>query len=508
MPEAFNLRRMLEEITDDEKVSTSRRTKVSQADIQKLLAEKMGEGQGSRLESDLNRTPGTSPSMPVEESSGGEGKSRHPVQGGRHQSDASEGLGPAPAEDIPPGQAGTEKGGIPNQCGGRPILRISDGVLPARIILKYRIIPLRLGERVLELAMENPDDLAVIYDVEILTGRRVEPVKVRREVLERSLRLFSVDRMVAGFEPTAAREQSDAGLLPTLLELLVVSEGSDLLITQGSAPWIKTTVHMESTGLPAVTALDCVRCAKSLMTEERWERFLSEGVVTFSHQSPVHGRFRVQVFKERGAPSLVIRRIPNPMPTIEELGLPSWVDELALSSSGFVIISGPAGHGKTTTLHAMVHRMNTHRACHIVTLEDPVEVLHRSLKSQIIQREIDNDVGSRREGIRQAMRQGAHVIVVGELNSSGVFLQALAAAESGRLVLATFEASASSNALHQLIHAVPSPLHPHVLSMMESTSVVIVAQKLVSSGLGSGVRADCRKLESASELDELRKSLG
>jgi twitching motility protein PilT len=508
MPEAFNLRRMLAEIAEDEKVSTSKRTKVSQADIKKLLMEKRGDREETPAGNESGFSPDPPPSVPVPDEL--EGTDNTIQQDQLAGINATSSAPPDPlSRDTPPrSPAEISRDDLSSPGCGRPILHMSDGVLPARIILKYRVIPLRVGERVLELAMENPEDLAAIYDVEILTGRRVEPVKVRREVLDRSLRLFSVDRMVAGFAPASAGEPRENGLLSTLLDMLVVSEGSDLLITQGASPWIKTPGHMESTGLPAVTALDCVRCAKSLMTEEHWEHFLAEGIATFSHQDPVHGRFRVQVFRERGAPSLVIRRVHDPIPTIGELGLPSWVAELALSSSGFIIVGGAAGHGKTTTIHAMVNHINQQKVSRIITLEDPVEVLHRPANSQIIQREIGRDVGSQREGIRQAMKQGAHVIVLGELTSSGAFLEALAAAESGRLVLTTFEAGCTSKVWHRLIHAVPHPLRPRALSMMESTAPIVLAQKLLSTGFGSGARPDCRKLDCASEMGELLNSPG
>lgn len=506
MPEAFNLRRMLEEIAEDEKVSTSKRTKVSQADIQKLLKDRNRERQDASPEGDRSSVSDGSSSRDAEGRAAGNDRQPYPEARRGSVGDPSGICGETSIEQHPLSQPTPHPDNLVGSGTGRPILKISDGVLPARVIRKYRVIPLYVGERVIELAMENPDDLAVIYEVEVLTGRRVEPVRVQREVMERSLRLFRVHGM-EDLRPAATDEPGTADAFRSLLEMLVISEGSDLLIAQGSSPWIKTPVHMESTGMPAVTALDCVRFAKSLMNEDRWEKFLAEGVVSFSHEDPAYGRFRVQVFRERGAPSLVVRRIPHPLPTLEELGLPSWIEELALSESGLVIVSGPSGHGKTTTLHAMVHRLNRLKTRHIVTIEDPIEIVHHPVKSQIIQREIGRDVASRREGIRQAMQQGAHVIVVGELNASGVFLQALSAAASGRLVLTTLDSGPSNRGIHQVVHTVPAPLHSSVLSMLENTKVVIVAQKLLTSGLGSGARPECHRVENTKELEELFKAL-
>lgn len=510
MPEAFNLRRMLEEIVEDEKVSTSKRTKVSQADIKKLIMEQRKDRSGSSDDAEASSTDGHAPTDAVPHD-------RHDRMETGSDPERTRSSGYHPTSSRPPlPLPGESRKGTPAERlddGGKEGAdsramhhQISDGTLPARIILKHRVIPLRVGNRVIELAMEDPRDQTTIQDVENLTGRRVEPVKVEPELLERSLQLFSVGRTEEGFDSASSWEPKAPGFLPTLLEMLVISEGSDLLITQGASPWIKTPLHMETTGLPPVTALDCVRCAKSLMNEGRWERFLAEGVVTLAYQDPVHGRFRVQVYREKGAPSLVLRHIPRRIPTPEELGLPAWAGDLSRLTNGLIVLCSPSGHGKTTTLHALVHQINQQRACHIITLEDPVEVLHEPVRSQISQREIGKDVGTQRHAIKQAVKLGAHVIAVGELTSPGALLEALGAAQSGRLVLAAFEAGGARQALDQLIHSVPRPLQSHAISMMEDVNITVVAQKLLSTGHGAGARPVCEKLQGVAGIRKPSRS--
>jgi twitching motility protein PilT len=203
---------------------------------------------------------------------------------------------------------------------------------------------------------------------------------------------------------------------------------------------------------------------------------------------------------------MVIRHIPDPLPTMEELGLPGWLEDTTKAAAGLIIITGPSGHGKTTTLHALVHGINARRATHIVTVEDPVEFVHRSMMSTVSQREIGTDVGSCREGIRQARRHGANVIVVGELRSPEAFLEALAAAQAGRLVLTTLEAAEPRQALKRLVGSVPAQWKSEAESMIGEGKILIVAQKLLQERDGAGGRLVCEKLEGGAGLHDSLES--
>jgi twitching motility protein PilT len=493
---------MLDEVLEDERVSTSKNKRVSQDDIKRLLKERQKR---------LCESCGPMASASTDSPTPPEQSENSPVSGSRERQNLIE-RGSEPAVIGMPGHlAGGilqgEGSGSGHKGDGRlsPHSRrfpIPPDVIPVRIILKYRVVPLGVGSRVIELAMENPSDGAAIHEVEILTGKRVEPFRVDPEVLNGMLESLSADRMPTGPGSTFFPRPPVSGPLSTLLDMLVISEGSDLLISQGDSPWIRTAVGMERTGLPVVEPLECVQYARSMMKEAQWERFLAEGVARFSWASPAHGRFRVQVLRERSVPSLVIHRVADPLPSMEELGLPPWLVDTTQATSGLILITGPPGHGKTTTLHALVHRINAERACRIVTLEDPIEHVHRSIMSTVCQREVGTDVGSWRNGIRQARRHGADVIVVGEMGSSGRFLEALASAQAGRLVLSTLEAAEPIQVLKRLIDSVPAPSKSAAEFMMGEGTLLIVAQKLLSTPDGAGVRLACERLEGSPGLTD------
>lgn len=495
MPQAFSLRKILAEIAEDERHSTSKRRKISQADIRRLLIEKKKglfaeEGSSedpSRHSEPFRSQPAASPLGTRELES-----TSIPV------SDASSSTLPPPD----PSGNGVGSGGPgevfhhsrPHTDAGQhdPALY---SVIPPRLLLKHRMVPLHVEDRVIHTAMENPDDREAIQAVEFLTERRVNVIPVESKWLKEQLDRLKTAGISSWFESAGSRVSEDDGLLSILLEMLVIFEGSDLLIAQGMVPRIKTSLHMEDSGLPAVSAMECVQCAQSLMNEAQWERFLKEGSVTFSWLDPVQGLFRVHATRERNAPSLVIHRIPASLPSFEELGLPPWIEETTTLSSGLVVLTGPPGSGKTTTLHAVVNEINRRRSCSIVTLEEPVEYLHAQGLSHVCQREIGRDVESCVKGIKDAMRHSADVIVVGHLSFPEVFMGVLAAARSGRLVLTTCEAPDTAAAAELMAQGVHPSMHHQELSAMGDTRFCVVAQRLLPTLSGGTVIPVCERLQ-------------
>ncbi len=507
MPEAFNLRRMLDEIVEDEKVSTSKHKKVSQEDIKRLLSERDSNRQESRESGTFHSFDPSTPAEPVDHSRVNEPQGEKPGCPPGEESAAIESFCRLAGGFLQGCGHAARHADIYSSIDDLGQFRFPVNALPCRILLKYRAIPLHVGDRVIELAMESPEDTAAIYQVETLTGKRVEPVRLDPGYLSHILDRLSAERVPAGYGPVDSRGYEEDSILSPLFEMLVNSEGSDLIITDGASPWLKTPLRMERTGFPEVTAIECVRYAKSLMNEDQWEQFLARGFARFSRENRAHGRFRVQVWRVRSVPSLVIRHIPDPIPTLDELGLPEWLKGITEAASGLIVIAGPSGHGRTTTLHALAHRINSCRTRHIVILEDPLEHLHRPAMSQISQREIGKDVTSYVEGIKQARRYGADVIVVGELSSPEVIMESLAAAQSGRLVLTTLEACNTGQALQHLIDVVPMPRKSKAKSLLEEVPFLILAQKLLIDEYGGTVRPVCEKLEGSSKLGELPKSL-
>jgi twitching motility protein PilT len=492
MAQAFSLRKMLAEIAEDERYTTSKRRKVSQADIRKLLMERQKGLPAAEASSE--NPPGDSTPFPGQD----------PAVTAAWDSESTS----MPVSDVPspmPSPLGEPREGTGRDPGGlfhcttpqtdrRHVDQAFLSVIPPRLLLQLRMIPLCVENRVIHMAMENPDDWKAIQDVEILTERRVNVVRVDSGWLKEQLGRLEEGQSRSWFESAGSRNPEDNGILSILLEMLVIFEGSDLLIGQGMVPRIKTPQQLEDSGLPAVSAMECVQCAQSLMSEAQWERFLREGSMTFSWQDPVQGLFRIHATRERNAPSLVIHRIPASLPSFEDLGLPSWMEEMTTLSSGLVVFTGPPGNGKTTTLHAVVSEINRRRSCNIVMLEEPVEYLHSPGKSHICQREIGRDVENYEKGIKDASRHSVDVIVVGHLVFPEVFMDALAAARSGHLVLTTCEAIDTTAAVELMIQGVPRSVHPYGLPLMDDTRLCIVAQKLLPTLSGGTVIPVCERL--------------
>jgi twitching motility protein PilT len=508
MSEAFQLHKMLEEIVEDEKISTSKRKKISQADIGRMVVERRaGKKDSAGMADAPAKSPDTQPATFRKDISETEikpaGRTIHPLPDAR----------PVPSSGAC-GLCSDNAGNIPqifSRIGFLPSMTLSGqssalGPLPLRFVLKNRTIPLQWGDRVIQLAMENPGDSETIYDVEILTGMRVEAIRVDPGILDEAIRQFTATGSSAEFESGISSTPDSGDILAILLEILVILDGSDLLINQGVAPWVKTPTHLERLENPVLSTMDCVHCAKSLMTEKQWERFLEAGAAVVSWQDPQHGRFRARVFREQNVPALAIRRIPNALPPLDELGLSPWFEDIAKHSRGLMVIAGPPGQGKTTTLHALVHEINSTKSCRMLLLENPIEYVHQSITCHISQREIGKDTDSIQEGIKHAIRRGSDVIVVGELVSQTDLIEALKAAQSGHLVLATLESHSTRTALEWMAHEVTQGMSSHGLSLLEDALLGISSQRLVAGAGMSGVIPVCERLTWSPRIRDLVRS--
>lgn len=277
-------------------------------------------------------------------------------------------------------------------------------------------------------------------------------------------------------------------------ELLRISTqlgASDLHITIGRPPMIRLNGRMQqlfdSNAEEQIMDADEVSALVGQLMQEKYiEKFEEHGEMDFSYSIPGLGRFRVNVFKQRGTMAIVARVIPTKIPGIDQLGLPEVVKDLARKHNGLILVTGPTGSGKSTTLAAMIDQINHEEEGHIITLEDPIEFLHKHNKCIVNQREIGADSDSFASGLRAALRQDPDIILVGEMRDLETMSTAITAAETGHLVLATLHTSNAIQTIDRIIDVYPPHQQNQVRIQLSLILQGIVAQTLIPRTDGSG----------------------
>lgn len=266
---------------------------------------------------------------------------------------------------------------------------------------------------------------------------------------------------------------------------------SDVHFTVGMPPFfrlhgtllsVETFAGQNPEGLLVTTKLtpaDTDNIACQLMDETQYKGFKEIGDYDFSYSIVGMGRFRVNVFKQRGSTALAIRLIREKIPTIEELGLPHVVVHLTRRPRGLVLVTGPTGSGKSTTLAAMIDLINREQQLHIITLEDPIEYLHRHGKSVVNQREIGSDSQSFAKALRAAMREDPDVILVGEMRDLETIATAITAGETGHLVLATLHTTSAAQTIERIVDVFPPHQQQQIRIQLSNTLQGVIAQQLL-----------------------------
>jgi twitching motility protein PilT len=250
---------------------------------------------------------------------------------------------------------------------------------------------------------------------------------------------------------------------------------------------------------------DVRRLVLGMLTGQQRERFLAEGELSTSHAIPGKGRFRVAAFVQRDSVGAVLRLVPARIPAPEDLGLPDEVIAWADNRKGLILVCGPHGSGTSTTLAALVDRINRARACHILTIEQPIEFLHKHRKALVNQREVGEDTASFERGLRYALRQDPDVLVIGELPDVETIRLALAAAETGQLVLATLRTMDAVKTIERIVDVFPAEQQLQVRLQLATTLRGIVVQQLVPA-LDGGVALAAEVLLPTPEVVECIRS--
>lgn len=282
---------------------------------------------------------------------------------------------------------------------------------------------------------------------------------------------------------------------------------SDLNFSVGKAPQVEINGQLKEVpirGMGKLSAYQTEQIALALIRDDRHllQKLFRQGSVDLSYSIPGKTRFRINIFSQRGTYSIVLRVIPNGVPTVEELGLPPQINQIAEERNGIVLVTGPTGNGKSTTLAAIINRINEDKAYHIVTIEDPLEYLHRHKKSTINQRELGADVPSFSLALRAALRQAPKVILVGEMRDLETTEIALEAAETGHLVLSTLHTIDASKTVDRIIGIFPKNEEQQIRTRFSQTFKWIVCQRLVPRADGKGRLAVCEIMRSTPRTRE------
>lgn len=255
-------------------------------------------------------------------------------------------------------------------------------------------------------------------------------------------------------------------------------KASDIHITVGIPPVMRINGDLRRYGTDTITPDEIEEMAKAIVPENSWDLFKSKGELDFSYGIAGISRFRVNAYHQRGCVSLAVRIVPTRIPTLEELELPEILKRIAEKPQGLVLVTGPTGSGKSTTLASLIQYMNTTMRKHIVTLEDPIEYLHKHGNSIIDQREIGLDTNNFANGLRAALRQDPDVILVGELRDLDTIQTAITAAETGHLVLGTLHTSSAPATINRIIDVFPPGQQAQIRIQLASVLVSVISQRL------------------------------
>jgi twitching motility protein PilT len=284
-----------------------------------------------------------------------------------------------------------------------------------------------------------------------------------------------------------AREVTRTLNLRSLLEEMIERGASDLHVTAGERPKLRVDGHItDSVTDYILTPKDTLQLTYSILTENQKKRFETEDELDFSFGIQNLARFRGNVYRQRGCVALAIRQIPFKILTFEELRLPAVIQKFAEKPRGLILVTGPTGSGKSTTLAAIIDKINKERRGHILTIEDPIEFIHRHQGCMVNQREVGSDTQSFSRALKYALRQDPDVILVGEMRDLETVSAALTIAETGHLCLATLHTNSAAETINRVIDVFPAHQQPQIRAQLAFVLEGVVTQQLLPKARGRG----------------------
>ena len=264
-----------------------------------------------------------------------------------------------------------------------------------------------------------------------------------------------------------------------LLREMVQRGSSDLHICVGVPPIIRVDGQLMALNYEKFSPMQTQRLVYDILSDEQIQRFEDNWELDFSYSLKNVARFRVNIFRDKGTVAVAFRLIPMKIPTLRELGLPLILETITRRPRGLVLVTGPTGSGKSTTLAAMVHQINTERGCHIITIEDPIEYLHQHRFSIINQREVGQDTKEFANALRAALREDPDVILVGEMRDLETMSNAIRAAETGHLVFATLHTNSAASTVDRVVDSFPASQQEQIRLMLSNSLEAVLCQQLL-----------------------------
>ncbi|MGZ8449751.1 MAG: PilT/PilU family type 4a pilus ATPase [Candidatus Deferrimicrobiaceae bacterium] len=357
-------------------------------------------------------------------------------------------------------------------------------------VRSHRLLPIGFEQNRLVVGMVDPTDLSALSEVEFQSGYNTKPVILSASHLDQMLTLiqtagYGVKTLKLAGEKPQRRISVEANAA-SLLKALVTFHGQDLHLSAGAIPSLRVDGEIRRLGIPALKPTEVESMVYDLLTPEQKRLFQENLELDFAYSLDGVGRFRCNVYRQRGSLAFTARHVADKIPTATELSIPDYLPEYALRKQGLILITGPNGHGKTTTLANVVDTINRERKANIITIEDPIEYTHRHKNSNVNQREVGTDTLSFADGLRHIFRQNPDVIVIGELRDYESFSIALTAAETGHLVLATMHSLNATAAVDRIIDTFPSGQHSQVRAQLAECLQLVFSQRLLRRASGTG----------------------
>jgi len=382
-------------------------------------------------------------------------------------------------------------------------------LLPFEQVKSLNVLPFRKTDNTVSVAMVDPGDASVVQNIESALGGTVKPFVVPHYQMDKAISCFEKDGYGnLPFEGNKLREDKVLveGTVPnilTLFKLLLDFKATDLHLAAGTPPSMRVNNMLKKLSMPKVSTAQMKDFIAEILTKDQMETFERERELDFVISLPDTGRFRMNIYRQRNSVSLSAKLIYEDIPSTADLGLPDWITDYALRPHGFFLIGGLAGHGKTTTVSALVNVINSQKSCNIVTLEDPIEYLHRHRKSNVNQREVGIDTESFSAGLKHVLRQDPDVIVIGDLRDPESIAFALNAAENGHLVIATIHSLNSVAAIDKILNIFPPHQLPQIRMQLADTLLLLFSQKLIPGRGGEERVLAYEKLINSSRVSNL-----